>query len=59
MTPYLLRGSSLTVNFFRPLARRRCNTACPLRVDFRARNPCLFFLRRTEGWYVRFITQRF
>ena len=38
----------------RPLARRRDNTARPLLVFMRERNPCVFERRRRLGWNVRF-----
>lgn len=39
----------------RPFWRRRRTTARPPRVRMRARKPCLRFLRRVLGWYVRFM----
>lgn len=44
-----------TPNRARPLARRARSTARPPRVRIRTRNPCVRFLRTTEGWKVRFI----
>lgn len=52
---YLLVFSEETVNFLRPLLRRAANTRRPLAEFIRSRNPCLFFLRRLDGWYVLFI----
>ena len=49
-----VQPSSATVRRFRPLARRRLSTIRPFLVDIRTRNPCVFFRRRTFGWYVRF-----
>ena len=48
--------SSETDNLWRPFARRAVNTRRPFAVDIRSRNPCLFFLLRTEGWNVLFIS---
>ena len=47
--------SSDTVNFALPFARRAANTRRPFAVAILARNPCLFFLFRLEGWNVLFI----
>ena len=40
---------------WRPFRRRLFRMARPWRVRLRCRNPCLRFLRRLFGWYVRFI----
>jgi hypothetical protein len=53
---YLPLFSSETDNLWRPFARRAVNTRRPFAVDIRSRNPCLFFLLRTEGWKVLFIS---
>ena len=47
------RNPGLTETRFRPLARRRDNTACPLLVFMRRRNPCVLERRRRFGWKVR------
>jgi len=39
-----------------PFARRARRIALPARVDIRALNPCLRFLRRLLGWKVLFIS---
>src|SRR5262245_52447518 len=44
-----------TVSRFRPFARRRFRTFRPPFVFIRSRKPCVFFRRRTFGWYVRLI----
>ena len=47
---YLLcRGSSETVNFFLPFARRDFNTLRPFAVDILSLKPCLFFLFLFDG----------
>ena len=46
-----------TLKRARPLARRARSTARPPRVRIRTRNPCVRFLRTTEGWKVRFMRQ--
>ena len=43
------------VKRFRPFALRRCRIFLPLTVLFLFRKPCVRFLFRTLGWYVRFI----
>jgi hypothetical protein len=42
-------GGTLTVNRFRPLARRRLSTFRPPGVSIRARKPCVRFLRMLLG----------
>ena len=42
-------GGTLTVSFFRPLARRRLSTLRPPGVCMRARKPCVRFLRMLLG----------
>ena len=46
---YLLRNSSETVSFLRPLARRAAKTLRPFTVAIRARKPCLLILFLFEG----------
>ncbi len=47
---YLLcRGSSETVNFFLPFARRAFSTLRPFAVDILSLKPCLFFLFLFDG----------
>ena len=54
---YLLwRGSSETLSFFLPLARRALNTFRPSAVDILSLNPCLFLLFLFDGWKVLFIS---
>jgi hypothetical protein len=48
------RNPGLTDTRLRPLARRRDNTARPLLVFMRVRNPCVFERLRRFGWNVRF-----
>jgi hypothetical protein len=45
--------SLLTVNRFRPLARRRLRTRRPFLVAMRTRKPCALRRRRVFGWNVR------
>lgn len=49
---YLTTLSSLTVNLWRPFARRRESTARPSLLFMRARNPCVFARLRLLGWNV-------
>jgi hypothetical protein len=51
----LWRRSSEVVNFLRPFFLREANTARPLAVAMRLRNPCLFLRFVFEGWYVLFV----
>ena len=47
--------SCYTVSRLRPFALRRLRTLRPPLVAMRLLKPCVFFLRRTLGWNVRFI----
>ena len=47
------RKPGFTDTRLRPLARRRDNTAAPLLVFMRVRNPCFFERLRRLGWKVR------
>ena len=47
------RKPGFTETRLRPLARRRDNTAAPLLVFMRVRNPCFFERLRRLGWKVR------
>jgi hypothetical protein len=47
------RNPGFTETRLRPLARRRDNTAAPLLVFMRERNPCFFERLRRFGWKVR------
>jgi len=47
------RNPGFTDTRLRPLARRRDNTAAPLLVFIRVRNPCFFERLRRFGWKVR------
>jgi hypothetical protein len=47
------RNPGFTETRLRPLARRRDNTAAPLLVFMRVRNPCFFERLRRFGWKVR------
>jgi hypothetical protein len=47
------RKPGFTDTRLRPLARRRDNTAAPLLVFMRVRNPCFFERLRRFGWKVR------
>ena len=47
------RNPGFTETRLRPLARRRDNTAAPLLVFMRVRNPCFFDRLRRFGWKVR------
>ena len=51
---FLAPRSSEIVSLWRPFARRLANTLRPLASCIRLRKPCVVFLRRFEGWYVRF-----
>ena len=53
---FLWRGSSETVSFLRPFARRAFKTLRPLAVDILSRKPCLFRLFLFDGWNVLFIS---
>lgn len=55
MKDYFAFFSSETVSFLRPRLRRAASTRRPLAVSMRLRKPCLFFLRRFDGWKVRFM----
>lgn len=48
--------AAVTDRRFRPLRRRADSTRRPPFVFIRARNPCVFFRLRFDGWYVRFIS---
>jgi hypothetical protein len=50
--------SSETVSFFLPFLLREASTLRPLAVAILSRKPCLFFLFRFEGWYVRIIVMK-
>ncbi len=57
---YLLcLGSSATVSFFLPFARRLARTRRPFADSMRLRNPCLLLLFLLEGWNVRFIFDQY
>ena len=59
-TFYLLCwGSSETLSFLRPFARRAFNTLRPLAVDILSRKPCLFLLFLFDGWNVLFISEKY
>ena len=47
------RKPGFTDTRLRPFARRRDNTAAPLLVFMRVRNPCFFERLRRLGWNVR------
>ena len=47
-------GINQAESVVRPLFRLRARMRRPPRVFIRRRNPCVFFLLRLFGWYVRF-----
>lgn len=51
----LFNCSIYTARRLRPLARRAFNTARPLLVFMRTRNPWVRLRRVTDGWYVLFM----